>query len=173
MIRINAWQKERISRIIVDKLFGTISGKSLAILGFSFKANTNDTRESPSIQIAKNLLEEGANLRIHDPKVSKEQIQKDLNLFESSNLDDEKKFKNELSQEGSWIFTETIEKTFKNTDAVIVLTEWDAYIHLKWDELSKLMRQPAWVFDVRSVIDPHQVLSSGLQLWRIGEGTIS
>ena len=63
VLRINDWQKERVSRIIVDKLFGTISGKSLAILGFSFKANTNDTRESPSIQIAKNLLEEGSKFK--------------------------------------------------------------------------------------------------------------
>ena len=173
VIKINVWQKERISRIIVDKLFGTISGKSLAILGFSFKANTNDTRESPSIQIARNLLEEGAILRIHDPKVSKEQIEKDLNLIEYNNLDNREKTKNELSQEGSWIFLETVEKTVENVDAVIVLTEWNEYIHLNWNKLSKLMRQPAWVFDVRSVIDPYQVLNSGLQLWRIGEGTIN
>ena len=118
-------------------LFGTISGKSLAILGFSFKANTNDTRESPSIDIAKNLLEEGANLRIHDPKVSKEQIERDLNLSELNNLDI-KHSKEESSTEGSWIFTETIEKTVQNVDAVIVLTEWKEYMDLNWSELSKL-----------------------------------
>ena len=173
VIKINNWQKERISRTIVDKLFGTISGKSLAILGFSFKANTNDTRESPSIQIARNLLEEGANLKIHDPKVSKEQIQKDLNLIEFNNLEVKEKSKNEFSNDGSWIFTKTVEKTVKNTDAVIILTEWDEYIHLNWNSLSKLMRQPAWVFDVRSVIDPYEVIKSGLHLWRIGEGTIN
>ena len=173
VIKINAWQKERISRIIVDKLFGTISGKSLAILGFSFKANTNDTRESPSIQIARNLLEEGANLRIHDPKVSKEQIQKDLNLIEYNDLNAQEEFKYKLPQEGSWIFAETIEKAIQNVDAIIVLTEWDEYIHLNWSELSKLVRQPAWVFDLRSIINPNEVINSGLQLWRIGEGTIN
>ena len=63
----------RISKIIVNKLFGTLTGKKIVILGFSFKANTNDTRESPAIAIAKDLLEEEPNLIIHDPKVDKNQ----------------------------------------------------------------------------------------------------
>ena len=70
VIDINVWQQKRISSLIVEKLFGTLSGKKISILGFSFKANTNDTRESPSIKICKELLEEGANLAIYDPRVS-------------------------------------------------------------------------------------------------------
>ena len=61
---------KRSDDIPVDKLFGTISGKKISILGFSFKADTNDTRESPSIKICKELLEEGGNLSIYDPKVT-------------------------------------------------------------------------------------------------------
>ena len=68
VININSWQQERISRIIVDKLFGTISDKNLTIFGFAFKPNTNDTRESPSIKICKNLLEEGCTLSIYIQK---------------------------------------------------------------------------------------------------------
>ena len=55
VIEINAWQQKRISSLIVEKLFGTLSGKKISVLGFSFKANTNDTRESPSIKICKEL----------------------------------------------------------------------------------------------------------------------
>ena len=69
VIDINNWQKSRISRLIVNYLFGNVSEKKIAILGFAFKANTNDTRESPSIDICNHLLEEGAYLSIYDPKV--------------------------------------------------------------------------------------------------------
>ena len=74
---INNWQKDRISKHIVNSLFGTVSNKKLAILGFAFKANTNDTRESPAINICKKLIEEGAFLKIYDPKVKEHQIIKE------------------------------------------------------------------------------------------------
>ena len=65
---------------MVQKLFGTVTGKRLAILGFAFKADTNDTREAPAIRICRDLLEEGAQLAIHDPKVESAQIVRDLHL---------------------------------------------------------------------------------------------
>ena len=68
--------------MIIKKLYGTISGKKIAILGFAFKANTNDTRESSAITICKDLIEEGAILIIHDPKVESKQITKDLGIPE-------------------------------------------------------------------------------------------
>ena len=89
VIYLNNWQQERIYKLIVKNLFGTINGKKIIILGFAFKANTNDTRESPAISLCNNLLEEGAILSIHDPKVSRKQIEKDLpkfhNVLEKSN----------------------------------------------------------------------------------------
>ena len=78
VVKINSWHQNRISKLIIKKLFGTLSGKKIAILGFAFKSNTNDTRESAAIQICKNLLEEGAELSIHDPKVNSNQIELDL-----------------------------------------------------------------------------------------------
>ena len=62
VIEINEWQQSRILEIIVNKLFGTITGKVITVLGFAFKSNTNDTRESPAIKICKDLIEEGAQL---------------------------------------------------------------------------------------------------------------
>ena len=77
-MKLNNWHQHRISELIVQKLFGTVSGKQISILGFAFKSNTNDTRESAAITICKDLLEEGAILNIYDPKVVPNQIEKDL-----------------------------------------------------------------------------------------------
>ena len=167
LIEINNWQKKRISKLIVQKLFGTVTGKRIAILGFAFKANTNDTRESPSIGIVLDLLEEGAQLSIHDPKVESEQIARELNqapiqLSSSSALDD---------LESTWRKASSIEESVKGADAVLVLTEWSDYQDLNWDRLSSLMRSPAWVFDTRSVVDSVKVKNSGLDFWRVGDGS--
>ena len=76
IIKINDWQKKRISKLIVEKLFGTVAYKKIVILGFAFKANTNDTRESPALDIVKDLIENGAEILISDPKVHHTKFQK-------------------------------------------------------------------------------------------------
>ena len=81
VVEINNWHQKRISKIVIRKLFGTISQKKIIILGFAFKANTNDTRESAAIQICKDLIEEGAQLIIHDPKVDPKQISIELGYW--------------------------------------------------------------------------------------------
>ena len=169
VIALNEWQKQRIARKVVDNLFGTISGKSIAILGFSFKANTNDTRESPSIDIAKKLLEEGANLFIHDPKVEKNQIEKDLNIPEFKYSEHDENILRANNEEGSWMYKKSIKDALYNVDAAIILTEWNDYSNIKWDELSLNMRRPAWVFDTRSVVKPDEIKKAGLNLWRLGD----
>ena len=78
VVNLNNWHQNRISKLVV-KLFGTVTGK-IVVLGFAFKANTNDTRESAAIQICKDLIDEGADIWIHDQKVSKLQIEKDLEM---------------------------------------------------------------------------------------------
>ncbi len=165
VIKLNEWQKLRISKIIVEKLFGTLRGKSIAILGFAFKSDTNDTRQSASIDISKNLLEEGANLIIHDPKVTEDQIIKELGIKPLS----QKNNNSIIEEEGVWIKKETIESTLKNVDAVVILTEWSIYKKIKWVELSKVMRQPTWVFDTRSVVDKKEIKKANLNLWVIGD----
>ena len=80
VVDLNTWQQHRIARLVVRRLFGTVTGKRIAVLGFAFKADTNDTRETPAIRICRDQLEEGAQLAIFDPKVSGEQIAADLGL---------------------------------------------------------------------------------------------
>ena len=171
VVHLNTWQQQRIARTVVQKLLGTVTGKHLAILGFAFKANTNDTREAPAIRIAKDLLEEGAQLAIHDPKVDSEQIARDLQLSASTEPD----FKSgpsraALSGEGTWWPSDDIASALRGADAVIILTEWNQYRDLDWSALAPLMRRPSWVFDARSVVKPEEVQSAGLNLWRVGEG---
>lgn len=164
VVTLNTWHQRRLSRLITKKLFGTLSNKIIVILGFAFKANTNDTRESAAIQICKDLLDEGAILNIHDPKVSTSQIEKDLNSAEFKSNGREK------LKEGSWNKVKNLSISFKNADAVVVLTEWDEYANINWEDVSKEMRPPSWLFDVRSIIDREKVIDTGINFWRIGDG---
>ena len=170
VVNLNTWHQHRISRLITKKLFGTVTGKKICILGFAFKANTNDTRESSAISICKDLLQEGANLFIHDPKVSSQQIASDLLIEENKDLGS---FNDTsiLNIEGAWSFVRDIDGCFKNADAIVILTEWEEYFCINWGKASKLMRQPAWVFDVRSVLSRERISKYNFNLWRIGDGT--
>ncbi len=169
VVKLNSWHQHRISKLVVKKLFGTVSGKKISILGFAFKANTNDTRESASINICRDLLEEGAILNIHDPKVESWQISKDLES-QSLKLSTNDINSNNTSHNGKWSFSNTIYEAVEGCDAILVLTEWEEYALIDWERVSKIMRHPAWVFDARSILKPDQVTKFGLNLWRIGDG---
>ncbi|KGG16356.1 MULTISPECIES: nucleotide sugar dehydrogenase [unclassified Prochlorococcus] len=163
VVDINNWQRKRIAKIIIEKLFGTITGKNIAIFGFAFKANTNDTRESSAISICKELIEEGANLCIYDPKVSKNQIEKDLEL-------DENNRDSSTNQEGSWSFCESIVEAANDADAIVILTEWREFKQINWELLSNVLREPAWLFDTRSIANTKQAKEFGINVWELGNG---
>ncbi len=153
VVKVNLWQQKRISTLIIRQLFGTLANKKLAIFGFSFKANTNDTRESPSINISKNLLQEGAKLNFYDPKVKEGQI---LNEFD------------ETTNRENCVVSETPLKAAEGCDAIIVLTEWEEFKVLDWENIYKVMRKPAWVFDSRIFIDKEVLKKIGFQVWTLG-----
>jgi len=159
VLDINIWQQRRFINLIINRMFGTISSKKIAILGFSFKANTNDTRESPAIYICKKLIEEGAILNIYDPKVNFKQISKDLKCNDS-----------EINNEKKWHYSDEVYKTFTNVDAAIFLTEWDEFGNLNWPKIAKAMRKPAFIFDTRSIVNIKEVKESGLKIWQVGYG---
>ena len=163
VVEINDWQKKRISNLIIEKLFGTVSGKKIAILGFSFKANTNDTRESPAISICKELINEGGNLFVYDPKVSHEQIRIDLNLPEARQEQD--------LNEGSWSYATSIFEAIKSSDAIVIITEWEEFKYLNWKEIKSKMRNPSWIFDTRSIINISEAEKYGLKVWSVGKGS--
>ena len=160
VLDINNWQKSRISKIVVNYLFGNISGKKIAILGFAFKANTNDTRQSPCIDICNDLLDEGAHLSIYDPKVENYKIKKDL---ENKNIN--------LTNEtygGSLEICSSAREASMKSDAIVVLTEWEEFYSLDWHDLFQIMRKPSWIFDTRSCIDHKKAINAGFNIWQVG-----
>ena len=165
VIKLNIWQQHRISKLIVNKLFGTVTKKKIAILGFAFKANTNDTRESPAISIVKDLLENGAEIHIHDPKVTKEQIANDLKLNKGND--------SENISTCNWKFSNDIYKVIDKSDAIVIITEWDDYKNLDWERISRIMRNPSWIFDTRSVANKKEIQKTKLSYWSIGDGSIN
>jgi UDPglucose 6-dehydrogenase len=156
VVNLNSWQQHRIARLVVQKLFGTVTGKRIAILGFAFKADTNDTRESPAIQICRDLLEEGAILAIYDPKVKKDQMIQDLDLD-----------KEEL-RDLCCLRADTPYEASHGADAVLILTEWDEFRHLDWTSLALSMRMPAWLFDSRGICNLDAARAAGLNIWNVG-----
>ena len=135
MIKINDYQKDRFAQKISDHFGGNLKGKKIAILGWAFKANTNDSRESPAIYVAEKLFKAGAILEIYDPMVSKESIFSDIDFYwESSKTED---LKAQIS------VLDSINALDLSAHAVAILTEWEAFKSL---DFSKTV-----VFDGRGV----------------------
>lgn len=154
VIRMNDWQKHRFSERVVRTLFNTVSGKKIAVLGFAFKKDTNDTRESAAIYVCKDLLEEKACLSIYDPKVEQEQICKDLEISaDTPNVE----------------FAQSAEQATAGAHAILVLTEWDAFRSLDFAAIYKSMVKPAWVFDGRNILDHAKLSRLGFKVYGIGK----
>ena len=133
-------------------------------MGFAFKSNTNDTRESPAINICKDLIAEGANLHIYDPKVSPNQITTELKINQTeSDLN---------SDLGTWCFADSINESIKNSHCVVIITEWKEFMEIDWYFAAKEMFKPAWIFDTRGVANKDKVKAAGLNIWCIGNGNV-
>ena len=165
VVTLNTWQQHRIARLVVTKLFGTVTGKRIGVLGFAFKADTNDTRESPAIRICRDLLEEGAILQILDPKVSERQMALDLGQGPG---DGEGRG---APGDGSWQRVADVHQAASGADALLLLTEWQQFAGIDWGSVAAVMRQPAWLFDARAKADGAAARAAGLRVWRVGEGT--
>lgn len=154
VVLMNDYQKNRFVQRMMDAMFNTVSGKSIAILGFAFKKDTNDARESPAISICLKLLEERAKLRIYDPQVKKETILSALGLS--------------ANDERISFCENSIDATY-GTHAVALLTEWEEFKALNYNEIYSQMEKPAYFFDGRNLIDPQIIKDAGFRLYRIGK----
>jgi UDPglucose 6-dehydrogenase len=144
VILMNDHQKRRFSRNIISTLYNTVSGKKIAFLGWAFKKDTNDTRESAAIYVADDLLNEQASISVYDPKVGEDQIQFDLNYLETrSELD---------NKEGVQVLGNAYDAC-KDAHAIAVLTEWDEFKTYDWQKIYTNMLKPAFVFDGRNILD--------------------
>ena len=159
VIIMNDHQKRRFAKNIIKTLYNTVSGKKIAFLGWAFKKDTNDTRESAAIYVADDLLSEQATIAVYDPKVGEEQIQFDLNYLETRSESDNKK--------GVQVMTNAYDAC-KNAHAIAVLTEWDEFKTQDWQKIYDNMLKPAFVFDGRNILNKEELEKIGFIYQGIG-----
>lgn len=160
VVHLNDWQKSRFVERIVRTLFNTVNGKRIAILGFAFKKDTNDTRESAAINVCRDLLCEHAKLAIYDPQVDPEQIHKDL---ADAGVSAELIASNVEIVEDPYTAAE-------GAHALATLTEWDEFKTLDLARIHHLMLKPAFVFDGRAVLPVSALKAHGFDAFVIGKG---
>ncbi|GAA4771806.1 MULTISPECIES: UDP-glucose 6-dehydrogenase [Flavobacterium] len=151
VVIMNDHQKHRFSKNIVQTLYNTVSGKRIAMLGWAFKKDTNDTRESAAITVAQDLIAEQANVVVYDPKVSHDQIKFDLEGIED-------KIKVETNPY----------EACNNAHAIAILTEWDEFKTYDWQKIYDSMSKPAFVFDGRNLLDKQKVKEIGFVYSAVG-----
>ncbi|SHH04166.1 nucleotide sugar dehydrogenase [Flavobacterium defluvii] len=166
IIILNDYQKYRFAKNIICTLFNTVSGKKITFLGWAFKKDTNDTRESAAIYVAEHLIEDGAEIHVYDPKVSEEKIKADMRyLWELKGISEEK-IKSKLNQ--IFVYKTAVEALDK-AHAVAVLTEWDEFKTYDWKTVYSKMYKPAFVFDGRNILDSKKLTAIGFQVKGIGK----
>jgi len=160
VVHINDWQKSRFVEKIVRTLFNTVNGKRVAILGFAFKKDTNDTRETAAIKVCADLLQERAYVAIYDPQVSEVSIKQDL-LYAGVDAD----LINTHVQ-----ICKTPYEAATGAHALATLTEWDEFKTLDLARIYDLMLKPAFVFDGRAVLNSASLKAHGFDAFIIGKG---
>ena len=159
VIIMNDHQKRRFAAKIVQTLFNTVSGKKIAILGWAFKKDTNDTRESAAIYVADYLLNEQAEIVVYDPKVKTEQIYSDLDYLNSRSSEENR---------ARLKVVNTPYEATKDSHAVAVLTEWDEFKDLDWEKVYNEMLKPAFLFDGRRLLERETKEAIGFEFYAIG-----
>ncbi len=154
VVEMNDYQKGRFTRRMLDAMFNTVSHKRIAILGYAFKKDTNDTRESAAIYVCRDLLEEQARLAIYDPKVPAEEIRSTLGVAEGD--------------ERVQVCTDAYEAA-EGAHAVAVLTEWDEFKDLDFGRIHAGMPKPAFLFDGRNLLDLEVLRGIGFEASGIGK----
>ncbi len=159
VIIMNDHQKRRFATNIIKTLYNTVSGKNITFLGWAFKKDTNDTRESAAIYVADDLLSEQAIIRVYDPKVSEDQIQYDLNYLATRT--------SVQNAQGVQVLQDPY-VACKDVHAIAVLTEWDEFKTYDWQRIYDGMLKPAFVFDGRNLLNRSELEAIGFTYYAIG-----
>ena len=155
------FENVRTNNDIIDNLvYGKPDRKKITFLGWAFKKDTNDTRESAAIYVADLLLDEMANIYVYDPKVREEQIYSDLNYLGSRSNEENKKL---LS------VSENPYTVCEGSHAIAILTEWDEFIDYDWHKIYDLMHKPAFIFDGRNILNAEKMQKIGFVYKGIGK----
>ena len=160
VIIMNNHQRSRFAKNILQTLYNTVAGKKITILGWAFKKDTNDTRESAAIYVADMLIDEEAVVHVYDPKVNTNQILFDLNYLNSREASINKKMLN---------VAEDPYDASKNSHAIAILTEWDEFKTYDWKKIYESMNKPAFIFDGRNILDKVELEKIGFIYKAIGK----
>ncbi len=155
VVKINEYQQERFILKMLHAMFNTLSGKKICLLGFAFKANTGDTRESPAIYIAKRLLEEKAEVVVSDPYA-----------LTNARIDME-------GTEGIISFKKDAYEASGGCHALCVLTEWNQYRSLDFENIFNRMVKPAFIFDGRNILDHKKCFNIGFNVYPTGKPSLT
>ena len=168
VISINNYQKNRFANQIQKALFNTVNGKTIAFWGWAFKKDTNDTRESAAIYVSDQLLSEGAEIVVYDPKVTLERMHMDLQTLWEFRGESQLEVQEKLS---NLKIANSAQAACNKAHALAVITEWDAFKTQDFNEIYQQMEKPAFVFDGRKILDYNQLQSIGFTAYEIGKST--
>ncbi|MBT8303879.1 MAG: UDP-glucose 6-dehydrogenase [Bacteroidia bacterium] len=161
VILMNNHQKQRFSDNIVSTLYNTVSGKKITFLGWAFKKDTNDTRESAAIMVADNLLNEQAEISVYDPKVNAEKIYADMDYLNTRSSDENRRL---------ITVHDNPSQACEDSHGIAILTEWDEFIDYDWGNIYESMNKPAFVFDGRGILNKKTLEDIGFVYYKIGSG---
>lgn len=160
VILLNDHQKTRFAEKIIKTMYNTVNGKDIAFLGWAFKKDTNDTRESAAIHVADHLLDEEAHVIVYDPKVTAEQVYRDLDYLGTRSPEDNRRLVKVVNDPY---------EALDSAHAVAVLTEWDEFKTYDWAKVKAGMKRPSFVFDGRKLLNRKQLEELGFDYYAIGE----
>ena len=154
VVRINEWQTDRFFQNILNELFNTLAGKTITMLGFAFKQDTGDTRDSPAIPLCEKLVGENARVRIHDPKALENA------RIELKNL------------KGDVTFVEDVYEAADGAHALALVTQWNEYRELDYEKIHQTMAEPAFIFDGRNHLDHDKLYKIGFNVFPLGKSPL-
>ncbi len=160
VILMNNHQRSRFSKNIIKSLYNNVNGKNIALLGWAFKKDTNDSRESAAIYVADLLIEEKANLRVYDPKVTADQMYNDLNYVNNRVVDNNNNYFKVCNDQNH---------ATKDAHAVAILTEWQEFKNYDWKKIYNNMKKPAFIFDGRNILNGDKMREIGFIYKGIGK----
>jgi UDPglucose 6-dehydrogenase len=163
VIKMNDYQKERFTKKMVETMFNTATGKKIAILGFAFKKDTGDTRETASAFVCRDLMQERANLFVYDPEVKREQMMIEFDYTLNINS------KTEPDLDRLVVTATSAYEACAGAHAIACLTEWDEFKTLDYQRIYNGMAKPAFVFDGRNILDHSALREIGFEVYAIGK----
>ncbi len=167
VVIMNDYQKRRFASNMVKTMFNTVSDKQIGMLGWAFKKDTNDTRESAAIYVCRDLLLERTRVHVYDPQVSETQIRADLEYLLRDESGELSSYKKSLIDNVKVV--PDAYAAAKDSHAIAVMTEWDEFKNLDYSKIYTNMPQPAFVFDGRNILDREKLSNIGFEVHAIGK----